>query len=154
MYLLKTITDAKNIAKNMLDSFERRFDFMEYIFDDINSKSDPFNLFARNNTIYDIIQTETGYKIEIALAGFTKDEIKVTVSDEKLLSVLAEKDENKKDENRVGKISRSSKSVKFSLPKKFTIDNVKYVDGILNIDVNIPREDKMKETSERIIPIQ
>lgn len=151
---MNTITNAKSVAKDMLESFERRFDFMEYIFDDINTKHDPFNLFARNNTIYDIIQTESGYKIEIALAGFSKDEIKVIVIDEKLLTVLAEKDENKKDENRVGKISRSSKSVKFSLPKKFTIDNVKYVDGILNIDVNVPREDKQKESSERIIPIQ
>jgi len=152
-----SISTVKESAGRMLDFFDRRFDLIESLFNGVGGFS-LANDIVRDNLYgteipYDIIQTDSGYAVEMALAGFSKDEIKITVKDEKFLSVSAKKS-NKSTEKRSGKLSFASKEVRFSLPKKFSIDNVKYVDGILRLEINIPREDESKKDSERIIPIE
>lgn len=152
-----SISTVKQSAGRMLEFFDRRFDLIESLFNGVGGVRFDNDIIRDNlygtEIPYDIIQTDSGYAVEMALAGFSKDEIKITVKDEKFLSVSAKKS-NKSTEKRSGKLSFASKEVRFSLPKKFFIDNVKYVDGILRLEINIPREDESKKDSERIIPIE
>ena len=85
------------------------------------------------------------YEIELALAGFTKDDIKVELK-EGTLSVSAKKEE--KDSDNLVHQGIASRSVlrKFSLSEYMEIKNADFKDGILKIKCfeNIPEEKKPK----------
>ena len=85
------------------------------------------------------------YEIELALAGFTKDDIKVELKDG-TLSVSAKKEE--KDSDNLVHQGIASRSVlrKFSLSEYMEIKDADFKDGILKIKCfeNIPEEKKPK----------
>ena len=85
------------------------------------------------------------YEIELALAGFTKDDIKVELKDG-TLSVSAKKDD--KDSDNLVHQGIASRSVlrKFSLSEYMEIKDADFKDGILKIKCfeNIPEEKKPK----------
>jgi molecular chaperone IbpA len=85
------------------------------------------------------------YEIELALAGFTKDDIKVELK-EGTLSVSAKKDD--KDSDNLVHQGIASRSVlrKFSLSEYMEIKDADFKDGILKIKCfeNIPEEKKPK----------
>ena len=85
------------------------------------------------------------YEIEQALAGFTKDDIKVGLK-EGTLSVSAKKEE--KDSDNLVHQGIASRSVlrKFSLSEYMEIKDADFKDGILKIKCfeNIPEEKKPK----------
>ena len=85
------------------------------------------------------------YEIELALAGFTKDGIKVELK-EGTLSVSAKKEE--KDSDNLVHQGIASRSVlrKFSLSEYMEIKDADFKDGILKIKCfeNIPEEKKPK----------
>ena len=95
---------------------------------------------------YNIRKLEDGkYEIELALAGFTKDDIKIEVK-EGTLSVSAKKEE--KDSGNLVHQGIASRSVlrKFSLSEYMEIKDADFKDGILKIKCfeNIPEEKKPK----------
>ena len=85
------------------------------------------------------------YEIELALAGFTKNDIKVELK-EGTLSVSAKKDD--KDSDNLVHQGIASRSVlrKFSLSEYMEIKDADFKDGILKIKCfeNIPEEKKPK----------
>ena len=85
------------------------------------------------------------YDIELALAGFTKDDIKIELKDG-TLSVSAKKDD--KDSDNLVHQGIASRSVlrKFSLSEYMEIKDADFKDGILKIKCfeNIPEEKKPK----------
>jgi len=85
------------------------------------------------------------YEIELALAGFTKNDIKVELK-EGTLSVSAKKEE--KDSDNLVHQGIASRSVlrKFSLSEYMEIKDADFKDGILKIKCfeNIPEEKKPK----------
>ena len=85
------------------------------------------------------------YEIALALAGFTKDDIKVELK-EGTLSVSAKKEE--KDSDNLVHQGIASRSVlrKFSLSEYMEIKDADFKDGILKIKCfeNIPEEKKPK----------
>ena len=85
------------------------------------------------------------YDIELALAGFTKDDIKIELKDG-TLSVSAKKDD--KDSNNLVHQGIASRSVlrKFSLSEYMEIKDADFKDGILKIKCfeDIPEEKKPK----------
>ena len=85
------------------------------------------------------------YEIELALAGFTKDDIKVELK-EGTLSVSAKKEE--KDSENLVHQGIASRSVlrKFSLSEYMEIEDADFKDGMLKIKCfeNIPEEKKPK----------
>ena len=85
------------------------------------------------------------YEIELALAGFTKDDIKVELK-EGTLSVSAKKEE--KDSDNLVHQGIASRSVlrKFSLSEYMEIKDADFKDGILKIKCfeDIPEEKKPK----------
>ena len=88
---------------------------------------------------------EGKYEIELALAGFTKDDIKVELKDG-TLSVSAKKDD--KDSDNLVHQGIASRSVlrKFSLSEYMEIEDADFKDGMLKIKCfeNIPEEKKPK----------
>ena len=85
------------------------------------------------------------YEIELALAGFTKNDIKVELKDG-TLSVSAKKDD--KDSDNLVHQGIASRSVlrKFSLSEYMEIEDADFKDGMLKIKCfeNIPEEKKPK----------
>ena len=85
------------------------------------------------------------YEIELALAGFTKDDIKVELKDG-TLSVSAKKDD--KDSNNLVHQGIASRSVlrKFSLSEYMEVESADFKNGILEIKCfeDIPEEKKPK----------
>ena len=95
---------------------------------------------------YNIRKVKDGkYEIELALAGFTKDDIKIELK-EGTLSVSAKKEE--KDSENLVHQGIASRSVlrKFSLSEYMEIKDADFKDGILKIKCfeNIPEEKKPK----------
>ena len=95
---------------------------------------------------YNIRKLEDGkYQVELALAGFTKDDIKIELKDG-TLSVSAKKDD--KDSNNLVHQGIASRSVlrKFSLSEYMEIEDADFKDGMLKIKCfeNIPEEKKPK----------
>ena len=88
---------------------------------------------------------EGKYEIELALAGFTKNDIKVELK-EGTLSVSAKKDD--KDSDNLVHQGIASRSVlrKFSLSEYMEIEDADFKDGMLKIKCfeNIPEEKKPK----------
>ena len=85
------------------------------------------------------------YEIELALAGFTKDDIKVELK-EGTLSVSAKKDD--KDSDNLVHQGIASRSVlrKFSLSEYMEVESADFKNGILEIKCfeDIPEEKKPK----------
>ena len=95
---------------------------------------------------YNIRKLEDGkYEIELALAGFTKDDIKVELK-EGTLSVSAKKEE--KDSDNLVHQGIASRSVlrKFSLSEYMEVESADFKNGILEIKCfeDIPEEKKPK----------
>ena len=88
---------------------------------------------------------EGKYEIELALAGFTKSDIKVELKDG-TLSVSAKKDD--KDSNNLVHQGIASRSVlrKFSLSEYMEVESADFKNGILEIKCfeDIPEEKKPK----------
>ena len=95
---------------------------------------------------YNIRKIKDGkYEIELALAGFTKGDIKVELKDG-VLSISAKRED--KDSNNLIHQGIASRSVlrKFSLSEYMEIRDADFADGMLNIKCieNIPEEKKPK----------
>jgi len=86
-----------------------------------------------------VIETETGYNIEIAAPGLEKDEMKITV-DNSILTISSSKKDNSKEKklNYLKKeFGYSSFSRSFKLPEKAEIDKIEasHKNGILFISI-------------------
>ena len=95
---------------------------------------------------YNIRKIKDGkYEIELALAGFTKGDIKVELKDG-VLSISAKRED--KDSNNLIHQGIASRSVlrKFSLSEYMEIEDADFKDGMLKIKCfeNIPEEKKPK----------
>jgi HSP20 family molecular chaperone IbpA len=123
------------ISKNsigMHDYLDRVFDFQE------QSNYPPYNLVQLNNH---------ESKLEIALAGFKKDELKVYTEFGKLY-VEGKKEESKNDREFVhkGLAQRSFQRV-WTVTDDTKVGSVEFVDGLLTVDLNkiVPEHHARKE---------
>ncbi len=122
--------------KNYTIGFDRIFD----------SLLEVSKLNTSNFPPYNIRKVKDGkYEIELALAGFTKGDIKVELKDG-VLSISAKRED--KDSNNLIHQGIASRSVlrKFSLSEYMEIGDADFADGMLNIKCteNIPEEKKPK----------
>ena len=125
----------ERISKNsigMHDYLDRVFDFQE------QSNYPPYNLVQLNNH---------ESKLEIALAGFKKDELKVYTEFGKLY-VEGKKEESKNDREFVhkGLAQRSFQRV-WTVTDDTKVGSVEFVDGLLTVDLNkiVPEYHARKE---------
>lgn len=97
-----------------------------------------------------VVQTEKGFRIEMAAPGFQKDDFSLNVDN----GTLKIKGEHKAEtEDKTEKFTRrefrfGSFERKFTLPENADHENIeaKYTDGILTI--TIPRNEETKQTKE------
>ena len=122
--------------RNYTIGFDRIFDSLLEVSKINTSNFPPYNIRKLG---------DGKYEIELALAGFTKDDIKVELK-EGTLSVSAKKDD--KDSDNLVHQGIASRSVlrKFSLSEYMEIKDADFKDGILKIKCfeNIPEEKKPK----------
>jgi HSP20 family protein len=109
------------------------------------------------NTLPAVNITENGkaFHIELAAPGFNKGDFKVNI-EENILTITAEKEEEKKEENERftrKEFSFNSFSRSFTLPNTVNADQVdaKYTDGILKL--SIPKKVEAKELPKKEIKV-
>jgi molecular chaperone IbpA len=116
-------------------NFDRVFDEM--------FKPFPSNSFPLYNIVAD---SETKSTIELAVAGFSKEELKVELLPKNVLQIKGEHKESEKKNYSYQGITNKSFTRTFTLHENAVIDKVKLLNGILSIslDVVIPEEKKPK----------
>ena len=118
--------------------FDNMFDHFESMFD-----GDVFNIPQVNFPPYNIVKTgDYTYDVELALAGFSKDDITVDYADNILSVKSIKKDEDKKDEDGVlhRGISKRMFSKTFTIADDVEVKGAELKDGLLKISM------------ERIVP--
>jgi len=108
------------------------------------------NLTTNEYPPYDIIKEgESDYKIELAVAGFKKNELSIQLKD-KTLTIKGESDSKTSNGDYLHKnIARRSFSKDFSLAENIEIGEASFEDGVLGVRLshNIPEEQRPKEIS-------
>ena len=142
-------------GENLFDDFMNDFAFPEFP----NVEKKLYGKHARNLMKTDVKDTDTGYEVDVDLAGFKKDEIQIEL-EKGFLTVTAakglDKDEKDKKDNYIrreryaGSMSRS-----FYVGEHVTEDDIhpKYENGILSFTV--PKEEaKAIEDKKHYISIE
>ena len=90
-----------------------------------------------------IEKTDSAYLLEVALPGFSKKDIEISVEQD-ILHIKAEKKQEKKDYFH-GEFSNASCARSFQLPQEVVVEKIEaeMKDGILFL--NVPLEDKVKQ---------
>ena len=106
------------------------------------------NLTTNEYPPYDIIKEgESNYKIELAVAGFKKDELSIQLK-ENTLTIKGETNSKNSNGDYLHKnIARRSFSKGFSLADNIEIGSASFEDGVLSVSLtqNIPEEQRPKE---------
>ena len=106
------------------------------------------NLTTNEYPPYDIIKEgESNYKIELAVAGFKKDELSIQLKENTLTIKGETNSKNSNGEYLHKNIARRSFSKGFSLTDNIEIGSASFEDGVLSVHLtqNIPEEQKPKE---------
>lgn len=96
----------------------------------------------------DIMKTEDGYVIEMAVAGYKKEDITVT-QEENVLTISGKKQEQKTGEQYISKgISYKNFTKSFVLDKSCEVEDVTLTDGMLYVKIRRNKPDKKSITFE------
>jgi molecular chaperone IbpA len=113
------------------------------IFDLMKSKFDYCTSFPP----YNMKQDGDNYSLEVALAGFKKDDIEVSIEKDVLtVNSVHKKEENKEDEGYIHRgIAARQFGLSFSL-NDIEVKSAKFEDGLLKIEMvkNVPEQKKKK----------
>jgi len=149
-----TLRSTRNYLDRMIDSpFNSLIDeFFNNSFPTTLIRQDTFPKYNIKRLYTEKGEKETyanGFVIEMALAGWSKDNIEVS-TEEGVLYIASKEQENQKEEvsqNYFYKgITNQSFSWKMSLPKYAVIKDTKFENGLLSITVKVevPEEQKRK----------
>ena len=123
----------------------RQFVGFDSLFDELNALSDRKE---SNYPAYNIAKDdEEHYRIELALAGFSSDEI--TIQTEKgILTIEANKAEERGNYIHQG-IAKRGFSKMFRLAEYMKVDDAQFIDGILTVFLHreVPEADRPKKIS-------
>ena len=129
---------------------ERLKDFLNFSvgFDSLFHSLENFTVNGRPDPHFDVVKSEDSknYTIEMALAGYKKDSIKVNVEDNVLTVEGGSKDDNYK--NYVSKgIAKRFFVKKMQIADHLEVKDAKFEDGMLSINLKDVREKKVKQIS-------
>ena len=125
------------------------------MFDDLFTTDIPSRTHRSYNTTprANVVKTDTGYGIELAAPGFSRDEFVMTVDDGRL-SIEMNTEDSKDYEDRIQHREYRFQSFKrsFSLPENTNIDGItaRYEAGILYVDVPVEE----KNVQKRVITVE
>ena len=97
---------------------------------------------------YDIVKEgDNDYRIELAVAGFKKDELKINLKDNYLTIEGESNSKNSNGEYLHKNIARRSFIKSFSLADNVEVEDATFKDGVLAVSLkhNIPEEQRPKE---------
>lgn len=140
----KQIFDTLSIPQilNYTIGFDRTFDRLESNLLDGHNRYGQINI---KYPPYDIKKVgDTNYVINLALAGFGKDDIEIKLADG-ILSVKSDKDNESEEEEIIHRgISYRKFERKFTLADDIVIQSAKLKDGLLSIELEqiVPEEKK------------
>ena len=119
------------------------FDVFDNIFDSV------FNLNESNTSYppYNILKSDNNYTISLAIAGFSKDEIDVSLQENELVIKGVAKDQDDKIEFLHRGIAGRNFERKFRLADTIKVSDANYKDGLLNIylEREIPEHQKPRK---------
>jgi molecular chaperone IbpA len=95
---------------------------------------------------HDLIKTKEGYRIEMAIAGFSKEDLKIELKED-ILSIAGQMQSSDKETEYLHKGIAERKFVKnFSLSEHADVSDITLLDGVLTIQIviNIPEKEKIK----------
>jgi len=119
------------------------FDVFDNIFDSV------FNLNESNTSYppYNILKSDNDYTISLAIAGFSKDEIDVSLQENELVIKGVAKDQDDKIEFLHRGIAGRNFERKFRLADTIKVSDASYEDGLLNIylEREIPEHQKPRK---------
>jgi len=119
------------------------FDVFDNIFDSV------FNLNESNTSYppYNILKLDNNYTISLAVAGFSKDEIDVSLQENELVIKGIAKDQDNKIEFLHRGIAGRNFERKFKLADTIKVSDANYEDGLLNIylEREIPEHQKPRK---------
>ena len=119
------------------------FDVFDNIFDSV------FNLNESNTSYppYNILKSDNNYTISLAIAGFSKDEIDVSLQENELVIKGVAKDQDEKIEFLHRGIAGRNFERKFRLADTIKVSDANYEDGLLNIylEREIPEHQKPRK---------
>ena len=119
------------------------FDVFDNIFDSV------FNLNESNTSYppYNILKSDNNYTISLAIAGFSKDGIDVSLQENELVIKGVAKDQDEKIEFLHRGIAGRNFERKFRLADTVKVSDASYEDGLLNIylEREIPEHQKPRK---------
>ena len=119
------------------------FDVFDNIFDSV------FNLNESNTSYppYNILKSDNNYTISLAIAGFSKDELDVSLQENELVIKGVAKDQDEKIEFLHRGIAGRNFERKFRLADTVKVSDASYEDGLLNIylEREIPEHQKPRK---------
>ncbi|MDC0012705.1 Hsp20 family protein [Octadecabacter sp.] len=122
----------------------------DHLMDHLVSLHSNNNLTTNEYPPYDIIKEgESNYKIELAVAGFKKDELSIQLKDN-TLTIKGESNSKSSNGDYLHKnIARRSFSKNFSLAENIEVGDAEFEDGVLGVSLthNIPEEQRPKQIS-------
>ena len=122
----------------------------DHLMDHLVSLHSNNNLTTNEYPPYDIIREgESNYKIELAVAGFKKDELSIQLKDNTLTIKGESNSKNSNGDYLHKNIARRSFSKSFTLAENIEVGDAEFEDGVLGVSLthNIPEEQRPKEIS-------
>ena len=112
-----------------------------------------FRTFQNPMPAANVSETDNEYKIELAIPGFKKEEVKVNLEND-VLTISAENKEEKEENNKKftrKEFSYGSFTRSFLLPKAANAEkiNAKYEDGMLKLEI-AKKEEAIKKAKKEI----
>jgi molecular chaperone IbpA len=120
----------------------------DHLMDHLVSLHSNNNLTTNEYPPYDIIREgESNYKIELAVAGFKKDELSIQLKDNTLTIKGESNSKNSNGDYLHKNIARRSFSKDFTLAENIEVGDAEFEDGVLGVSLthNIPEEQRPKE---------
>ena len=123
----------------------RQFVGFDTLFEELNAVADRKE---PNYPAYNIVKDdEEHYRVEVALAGFSEDEINIQ-TEKGILTIEAKKAEERGNYIHQG-IAKRAFSKMFRLAEYMKVDNAQLIDGILTVFLHreVPEADRPKQIS-------
>lgn len=111
-----------------------------------NMLSDLVHRTNSNFPPYNIISTETGAEIQLALAGYNKEDVSVTFQD-RILTISSSGVDNDADVKYTHRgVAKRAFTTKFSLGEHHEVEDVSMLDGMLYVTIVkvLPKEKQLK----------
>jgi len=120
-------------------------------FDDLFTLDMPSRTHRSYNTTprANVVKTDTGYGIELAAPGFSREEFELSVDSDKLTVRMGTEDTKEYEDKLIHREFRFADfSRSFSLPDNTNVDRIsaRYEAGILYIDVPVEEKNVQKRT--------